>query len=201
MHWHELEIEKQYILSDDFLYNLIQVPTIQELKWFSSNQLPLRNPYFSKFIYQDIITYIKDEVWIKSLTRVRHELYNNWNERYLLSLKHGSLLDMVEKETEINKQEFNSLIKTKQTHLLHLEKLRYLYPIWDTGCILEIDVFTQTLAGIHVGEIEFGNIHQMQDFIHPEYIAKDITHIGLFSEETISYFSSKNNIDYSKFIK
>lgn len=102
----------------------------------------------------------------KTENRIRQK-----GNKYFQTIKIGSGKIRTESETEITKEQFDSLWKL--TKGKRIEKTRYNIPYKNT--IIELDIYHGDLNGLLTAEIEFSNEDNSNNFTPPEWLSEEIT--------------------------
>ena len=102
--------------------------------------------------------------------RVREKTINN-KKSYVRTIKSGHGLCRSETETEISAEEFEMDWPLTKGH--RVEKARYKIPY--VGLMIELDIYLNSLNGLHIAEVEFDSVEQAENFIPPEWFGRDVT--------------------------
>lgn len=100
---------------------------------------------------------------------------------FLLTVKRGAGLVREEWETEISKQEFDSLAARLYSETCMIEKRRYHIPLED-GRMAELHVHEGHLTGLNYVEVEFPTTEAANAFQPPSWFGREVT-----EEESFSY--------------
>lgn len=92
-------------------------------------------------------------------------------DRYFQTVKSGFGLQRNEAEIEISKDQFDKL--WSMTEGKRIEKVRY--EIEHSGMKIELDIYSGTLEGLIVAEVEFPSIEQANLFIPPNWFGREVT--------------------------
>lgn len=93
-------------------------------------------------------------------------------DKYFQASKVGSGLSRTEIENEIGMFQFEQL--WPETEGKRVEKKRY--EIDHEGYLIELDVYSGSLAGLIVAEVEFNSEEQANSFIPPDWFGEEVTH-------------------------
>jgi adenylate cyclase len=92
-------------------------------------------------------------------------------EKYFLTVKSGEGARREEEEFEIDKTEFDKLWPF--TNGKRIEKTRYEIP--HRNHLIELDVYSGSLAGLRVAEVEFESEEDSTKFKAPPWLGREIT--------------------------
>ena len=102
-----------------------------------------------------------------------------------LTVKRGAGLVRQELETEITRQEFESLAERLMPGTCMIEKRRYRLPLPD-GHMAEIHVHEGHLAGFSYVEVELSNVNDDAKFEPPTWFGREVTEDVRFSYGTLA---------------
>ena len=100
--------------------------------------------------------------------------------RFLLTVKRGAGLVREEWETDISKDEFDSLAARLYPETCMVEKRRYRIPLED-GRTAELHVHDGHLAGFSYVEVEFPTTETAEAFQPPSWFGREVTEEPRFS--------------------
>jgi len=100
--------------------------------------------------------------------------------RFLLTVKRGAGLVREEWETEISRQEFESLEGRLYPETRMIEKRRYRIPLSD-GRMAELHVHVGHLEGLSYAEVEFPATEEARAFQPPAWFGREVTENERFS--------------------
>ena len=100
--------------------------------------------------------------------------------QYVLTVKRGAGLVRAEWETDISKEEFDSLAARLYPGTCMLEKRRYRIPLVD-GRTAELHVHDGQLAGFSYVEVEFPAAETAKEFQPPSWFGREVTEDTRFS--------------------
>lgn len=92
-------------------------------------------------------------------------------DQWLLTVKDGSGLTRREVEITLSPEQGAALWPLTEGQRVH--KQRYVYPYQDF--VLEIDVFEEGLAPLHLCEIEFPSVEAARAFAPPAFLGAEVT--------------------------
>jgi adenylate cyclase len=92
-------------------------------------------------------------------------------DRYFQTVKSGFGLQRGETEIEISKDQFEKL--WSMTEGKRIEKLRF--EIDYLGIKVELDIYSGSLEGLIVAEVEFPSIEQAKSFVPPSCFGREVT--------------------------
>jgi CYTH domain-containing protein len=104
---------------------------------------------------------------------------------FQLTVKRGAGLVREEWETEISRQEFDSLAKRLCPGTCMIEKRRYKIPLAD-GLVAELHVHAGHLTGFNYVEVEFSDVEGAQKFVPPTWFGREVTDDVRFSYGTLA---------------
>ena len=105
--------------------------------------------------------------------------------RFTLTVKRGAGLVREEWETDISRQEFDSLANRLLPETLVIEKRRYTIPL-DNGAMAELHVHEEHLKGLNYVEVEFDTREAASAFIPPAWFGREVTEDARFSYGTLA---------------
>jgi CYTH domain-containing protein len=112
-------------------------------------------------------TLVQGYISISPVIRIRQK-----NDAFILTCKSKGLMIREEFETPLSKDEFESLKKKVDYHLIY--KTRYYLKTVD-HLTIELDIFHNQLKGLVMAEVEFESIEQCNSFIPPIWFAEEVT--------------------------
>ena len=104
-------------------------------------------------------------------------------ERCFLTVKHGAKLSRTEVEVPISPAQFDELWAL--TAGRRLRKTRYDLPGPD-GLVIELDVYTDALAGLQTADVEFPDEAAAHVFQPPEFFGREISGDPLYRNERLA---------------
>ena len=107
------------------------------------------------------------------------------DRRFQLTVKRGAGLVREEWETEISRQEFDSLSERLCPGTCMIEKRRYKIPLAD-GLVAELHVHAGHLAGFNYVEVEFPDVERAKQFVPPVWFGREVTEDARFSYGTLA---------------
>ena len=96
----------------------------------------------------------------------------SYGGRAFLTIKSGATQERVEEEIEIDERRFRSLWTL--TEGKRIRKRRYVIPAGD-GLKIELDVYSDALAGLITAEVEFDSPEAAAAFSPPAWLGRDVT--------------------------
>jgi CYTH domain-containing protein len=93
--------------------------------------------------------------------------------RHTLTVKSGGGLTRSESEIELSAEQFEQLWPATETR--RLEKVRYEIPVADAGLTIELDIYTGSLDGLIVAEVEFQGEAAAGEFTPPGWFGQEVT--------------------------
>ena len=106
------------------------------------------------------------------------------DSRFTLTVKRGAGLVREEWESEISRQEFDSLAKRLLPGTRMIEKHRYRLPLAG-GQTAEIHIHGGHLAGFSYVEVEFRKVEDAASFEPPAWFGREVTEDARFSYGTL----------------
>lgn len=113
---------------------------------------------------------------IKPTIRIRKR-----DKDYFLTCKSKGLLAREEFEMKISEEEFLSLLKKVEHHMI--TKDRYFIPYKDRT--IELDIFHGRLEGLIIAEVEFDSIDQANSFSPPSWFRKEVTNDPAYQNSSL----------------
>lgn len=106
----------------------------------------------------------------KPVIRIRQK-----NQSYLLTVKGRGLVEHIEYELPISREEYESLALKAEGHFIR--KKRYFIPYLFAGkeYTIELDIFTGDLTGLVLAEVEFTCLQEAQAFLPPTWFLENVT--------------------------
>lgn len=104
------------------------------------------------------------------------------DERYLLTLKHGSGIVRTEVELELDAAQAGALWPL--TSGRRLAKTRYSVPLGEYQA--DLDVYKGRLAGLILCEVEFGTLEEAERFDVPDWFAQDVTSDSRYGNHSLA---------------
>lgn len=101
-------------------------------------------------------------------------------KKFFLTVKRGAGLVREEWETEINREEYQSLQKRLMPNTGMIEKRRYYLALAD-GHTAELNIHSGHLAGFVYVEVEFPSKEQALAFQPPDWFGREVTDDARFS--------------------
>lgn len=93
------------------------------------------------------------------------------SEKYFQTIKTGKGLNRGEYEIEISAKQFDTLWPLTENK--RVEKTRY--EINYSGFLVELDVYSGSLAGLVTAEVEFKSEEETREFKPPDWFGEDVT--------------------------
>jgi len=103
--------------------------------------------------------------------RVRKRLKDE-EETYFLSTKSGKGLQRSETEIIVPKNVYDLLFPLTEGR--RIEKMRYLI-LYGEEDTIELDVYSGSLEGLIVAEVEFGSVEESKTFVIPSWFGEEVT--------------------------
>lgn len=122
------------------------------------------------------------------------------NEDYILTYKSklglekrkkGSAIINQEVELPLTKEAYEELLPKTDANLVR--KTRYLIPL-ENGLTAELDIFEGILRGLVFAEVEFPDEKTSDEFIPPEWFAKDVSSDKRFTNYNLSKLSGLDEL-------
>ena len=107
------------------------------------------------------------------------------DSHFQLTVKRGAGLVREEWETEISRQEFESLSERLCPGTCMIEKRRYKIPLAD-GLVAELHVHAGHLTGFNYVEVEFSDVEGAKKFVPPTWFGREVTDDVRFSYGTLA---------------
>lgn len=102
------------------------------------------------------------------------------------SVKRGSGLARSEIETTLTQQQFDTLWPATEGR--RIEKTRFQIPHGDVT--IEMDVYSGSLLGLIVAEVEFPSVEAAESFVAPEWFREEITHNQSFKNQNLARYGN-----------
>lgn len=93
------------------------------------------------------------------------------DNKYFQTIKSGFGLERSEEEIQLSRQQFNTLWPL--TEGKRIEKIRY--KIKYGKYLIELDIYSGSLDGLVVAEVEFDSVEESEDFDPPGWFGKEVT--------------------------
>ena len=106
-------------------------------------------------------------------------------KRFTLTVKRGAGLVREEWETEISRQEFESLAARLYPATRMIEKRRYRIPLANK-LTAELHVHGGAFAGLNYVEVEFPTVEAANEFRPPSWFGREVTKDARFSYTTLA---------------
>lgn len=103
-------------------------------------------------------------------------------DKYFQTVKSGWGLERSEEEIELSKQQFNTLWPF--TEGKRIEKIRY--EIDYDNFLIELDIYSGSLEGLIVAEVEFQSVEESEAFNPPNWFDKEVTEDERFKNKNIA---------------
>ena len=103
---------------------------------------------------------------------------------YTLTVKSKGDLVRGESEIELDGDQFNTLWPA--TAGKRLEKVRFSIPYLQS--LVELDLYTGTLKGLIVAEVEFQDVESAEAFSTPEWFGQEVTSIADFKNQRLAIY-------------
>ncbi|SFW45485.1 CYTH domain-containing protein [Selenomonas ruminantium] len=107
------------------------------------------------------------------------------DSHFRLTVKRGAGLVREEWETEVSRQEFESLSERLCPGTCMIEKRRYKIPLAD-GLVAELHVHAGHLTGFNYVEVEFSDVEGAKKFVPPTWFGREVTDDVRFSYGTLA---------------
>ncbi len=107
------------------------------------------------------------------------------DSHFWLTVKRGAGLVREEWETEVSRQEFESLSERLCPGTCMIEKRRYKIPLAD-GLVAELHVHAGHLTGFNYVEVEFPDVEEAKKFVPPTWFGREVTDDVRFSYGTLA---------------
>ncbi len=115
--------------------------------------------------------------------RVRHDRSAE-GEKYELTYKGGGLVARREENLPLDAESYANLLKKHEGTVIR--KTRYMIPLPESGYTAELDVFSESLAGLLLVEVEFPSLSEAENFQAPVWFGKDVSETGLYSNARLA---------------
>lgn len=133
--------------------------------------LPDLNEYSKKEIIQGYVSILDDG----TETRVRKTKKPNGEISYVKTTKSGGGEIRSEEETEISKEEFDSLWSNTKGRVVEKTRYEIPYQVGGKNYKVELDVYHGKLNGMVSAEVEFSSPEESKNFNPPEWFKDDVT--------------------------
>lgn len=107
------------------------------------------------------------------------------DSHFWLTVKRGAGLVREEWETEVSRQEFESLSEQLCPGTCMIEKRRYKITLAD-GLVAELHVHAGHLTGFNYVEVEFSDVEGAKKFVPPTWFGREVTDDVRFSYGTLA---------------
>ena len=127
---------------------------------------------------------------ITPVVRVRKQ-----NDEYILTYKSGGLMIRKEVELPLDKDSYKHLLK--KTDGCIISKKRYVIPD-GTGQNIELDIFTKSLEGLIIAEVEFTSESEALSYNPPSWFDVEVTDNPAFQNSTLSSLTDEVRVSFLK---
>lgn len=127
---------------------------------------------------------------ITPVVRVRKQ-----NDEYILTYKSGGLMIRKEVELPLDKDSYKHLLK--KTDGCIISKKRYVIPD-GTGHNIELDIFTKSLEGLIIAEVEFTSESEALSYNPPSWFDVEVTDNPAFQNSTLSSLTDEVRVSFLK---
>ena len=160
-----------------------------------SKQFEIERKYLPKHIPKDIDQFPYHSIeqgylCTSPVVRIRKK-----DNSYILTYKSAGMLVREEYEHPLSEEGYLHL-RNKCDGLI-IEKRRYLIPD-SSGHTIELDVFKGVLSGFVLAEVEFASQEAASQYVPPTWLGDDVTHIPLFHNSRMSFFSKNDTHNFIK---
>lgn len=144
-----------------------------EKKWLITKKLPDLSQFEGKEIQQGYMSVSDDGTEV----RLRKK-----GDTYTLTVKSEG--DLIRKETEVKLSEAQYSELWVTTIDKRVEKIRYEIPCKEHT--IELDLYTGTLEGLIVAEVEFSGISDAQEFSKPDWFGEEVTNDSNYKNKNLA---------------
>ena len=199
------EIERKYLMNEDYLPDLSCVPhkhveqhyiSLDEERMSIGEEMRPdgERKYFvsvDEECYLDISeNQYNDLGGTRNISKDEEARVRKIGEEYFITIKSDGTGEREEFETEITESIYESLVPLAKGRVV--EKERYYLPIplneaGEPSCkTAEHDIYKGKLSGLKTVEFEFGDINSYDVFVPPLYAGKEITEDKRFKNENLA---------------
>ena len=112
-----------------------------------------------------------------------------YGERYILTIKSSGLMERIEVEKPLTKEEYEEMSVMVKGNLITKE--RYLLPLEDYPELkVELDIFGGIFDGLIIAEVEFPDIEKARSFVAPDYFSREVTDDPRYQNSSLSSMES-----------
>ena len=112
-----------------------------------------------------------------------------YGEKYILTIKSSGLMERIEVEKPLSKEEYEEMSIMVKGNLISKE--RYLLPLADYPELkVELDIFGGIFEGLIVAEVEFPDIEKARSFVAPDYFSREVTDDPRYQNSSLSSMDS-----------
>ena len=114
------------------------------------------------------------------------------NKKFFLTEKYGEGIKREEFEKEIDRKEYQELIKLAGDRVI--QKSRTLIPIQE-GKVAEVDLYFGKNKGLATVEVEFESLAEAETFVPPDWFGEEVTNDERFSNKNLSLVQDFTNTE------
>ena len=120
------------------------------------------------------------------VVRIRQE-----NDDYYMTYKSKGLMVREEYNLPLTKESYQHLLSKADGNVISKKRFLIPYTLGDKNYTIELDVFSDTLNGFVLAEVEFETEEDANDFLAPDWFDKDVTFLTDYHNSTLSRLSTK----------
>lgn len=138
-----------------------------------------------KIAYQHYPYYEMEQAYISTSPVIR---IRKRNDDFFLTVKGKGLVKREEFEIAISSEEYNTLKAKAEGQII--SKRRYLIPYHSKNktYTIELDVFSGSLSGLFLAEVEFSDEEEAKQFLPPDWFTKNISEEKKYHNSYLSKF-------------
>lgn len=98
------------------------------------------------------------------------------SENYILTVKGSGMVKHLEYELPLSAEQYRNLAIKAEGHKITKKRYYLPYLLGDKEYTIELDIFTDTFAGLVLAEVEFTSEAEAQNFIPPQWFLENVSH-------------------------
>ena len=115
--------------------------------------------------------------------RVRHDVSAS-GEKFELTYKGSGLVARREENLPLDAESYARLLGKHEGTVIR--KTRYMIPLPGTEYTAELDIFSESLTGLQLVEVEFPSLSEAESFRAPAWFGEDVSDTGLYSNARLA---------------
>ena len=193
----ELGLDYKEFLSTDNCAEKILSDVENRVKFYDQlekSEFEIERKFLMKFSPKDFESYNSINILQGYFLRNAHEVRvrNIDNKKFFLTEKYGEGIKREEFEKEIDRKEYQELIKLAGDRVI--QKSRTLIPIQE-GKVAEVDLYFGKNKGLATVEVEFESLDEAENFVPPDWFGTEVTNNEKFSNKNLSLVQNFPNTE------